>query len=77
MIGQFAFYFVDKFEIACVFVARILWLRFKNRSLGQLYKFFTALLLRENHNFPSKGFQNKTSFLFETRQPRTHVRVLG
>ena len=40
-------------------------------------KFFTALLLRENHNFPSSGFQNKTSFLFETRQPRTHVRVLG
>ena len=38
---------------------------------------FTALLLRENHNFPSSGFQNKTSFLFETRQPRTHVRVLG
>ena len=38
---------------------------------------FTALLLRENHDFPSSGFQNKTSFLFETRQPRTHVRVLG
>ena len=31
---------------------------------------FTALLLRENHDFPSNGFQNKTSFLFETSQPR-------
>ena len=31
---------------------------------------FTALLLRENHDFPSSGFQNKTSFLFETSQPR-------
>ena len=28
--------------------------------------FFTALLLRENHDFPSNGFQTKTSFLFET-----------
>ena len=41
------------------------------------FPIFTALLLRENHDFPSSGFQNKTSFLFETRQPRTHVRVLG
>ena len=45
-------------------------------SFGTLI-IFTALLLRENHDFPSSGFQNKTSFLFETRQPRTHVRVLG
>ena len=35
-----------------------------------LLSFFTALLLRENHDFPSSGFQNKTSFLFETSQPR-------
>jgi len=35
-----------------------------------LSNIFTALLLRENHDFPSNGFQNKTSFLFETSQPR-------
>ena len=47
------------------------------RSMEVQFGYFTALLLRENHNFPSSGFQNKTPFLFETRQPRTHVRVLG
>ena len=33
------FYFFDKFVIACVFVARILWLMFKNRSFGHLCKY--------------------------------------
>ena len=49
---------------------------FSHFTGSRFIAFFTALLLRENHNFPSNGFQNKTSFLFETRQPRTHVRVL-
>ena len=49
----------------------------KGLTREDIKSIFTALLLRENHDFPSSGFQNKTSFLFETRQPRTHVRVLG
>ena len=54
--------------------------RFKKNSISETCLFripllgkspiFTALLLRENHDFPSSGFQNKTSFLFETSQPR-------
>ena len=31
---------------------------------------FYCTLLRKNHDFSSNGFQNKTSFLFETSQPR-------
>ena len=44
--------------------------RTDKHAAQKLFKIFTALLLRENHNFPSSGFQNKTSFLFETSQPR-------
>ena len=32
--------------------------------------YFYCTLLRKNHDFSSNGFQNKTSFLFETSQPR-------